>query len=139
YKPLDELSPWVVQATLAVEDRRFFRHHGVDLRGVARAMVSNVRAGRVVSGASTISMQTARLHAHHPRSGWGKVWQAIDALRLERVASKEQILEQYLNRAPYGAGTRGVEAASLRTFGKASKHLSLAEAALLAGLVQAPS
>lgn len=136
---LDEMSPWLVSGTIAIEDRRFYRHLGIDPRGVARAVVGNVQAGHVVSGASTLSMQTARLHAHHPRSGMGKVWQALDGLRLERVADKDTILEQYLNRAPYGAGTVGVEAASQRTFGKQSKHLSLAEAALIAGLPQAPS
>ena len=136
---LDDMSPWLVSGTIAIEDRRFYSHLGIDPKGVVRAVVRNVQAGHVVSGASTLSMQTARLHAHHPRSGLGKVWQAVDGLRLERVADKDTILEQYLNRAPYGAGAVGVEAASQRTFGKPSKYLSLAEASLIAGLPQAPS
>lgn len=135
---LDEISPWVIAGTVAVEDRRFYRHPGVDAVGVGRAALASARAGRVVQGASTLTMQLARLVQHHPRSPGGKVAQAIDAVRLERALDKDAILEQYLNRAYYGAGAVGVEAASLRTFGKPSRHLSLAEAALIAGLPQLP-
>ena len=143
WTPLEALSPWVVEATVAVEDQRFEHHAGVDAIGVARAAYQNLRALRLVSGASTLTMQLARLV--HPerrarrRSPWGKLWEAYDALRIERAVSKTTILEQYLNRAPYGAGTIGVEAASHRYFGKPSLHLSLAEAALLAGLPKGPS
>jgi len=136
---LDELSPWVVKGTLAVEDQRFHDHHGIDARAGARAVADSLRAGRVVSGASTLTMQLARLLADHPRTLQGKAWQVLDAVRLERSVDKATLLEHYLNRAPYGAGTIGVEAAAQRTFGVPSRHLSLAQGALIAGLPQAPS
>ncbi len=139
WAPLPELSDWVAQATIAVEDARFYDHAGVDWLGVARAVVDGVRAGELVSGASTLTMQLVRLLEGHPRNLRGKWAQAIDARRLEKRVDKATILEQYLNRAPYGAGAIGVEAASYRYFGKPSQHLSLAEAALIAGLPQAPS
>jgi penicillin-binding protein 1C len=139
WMPLADLSPWVAAATVAVEDWRFYRHGGIDWLSVARATRQNIQAGHVVSGASTLSMQLARLLSSQPRTLGGKLSQAWDARRIEAAIGKEQILEQYLNRAPYGAGAVGVEAASRRYFGKPSSHLSLAEAALVAGLPQAPS
>jgi penicillin-binding protein 1C len=139
WRPLAELSPWLPEATIAVEDARFFHHAGVDLRAVARALLQDLRHGGVVSGASTLTMQLARLLGHQPRSTRGKLGQSFDALRIERRLDKQTILEQYLNRAPYGAGCTGAEAASLRYFGKPSSHLSLAEAALIAGLPKAPT
>ena len=139
WRPLAELSPWLPEATIAVEDGRYFQHSGVDVRAVARALLQSVRHGEVVSGASTITMQLARLLGHQKRSAWGKLGQAFDALRIERSFDKQVILEQYLNRAPYGACCTGAEAASLRYFGKPSSHLSLAEASLLAGLPKAPT
>ena len=139
WMPLDQLSPWVIEGTIAVEDQRFHEHHGVDMRSGLRAGRDSLAAGRVVSGASTLTMQLARLLGDHPRSASGKVRQVIDAVRLERSVDKDVLLEHYLNRAPYGAGAIGVEAASLRTFGKPSKQLSLAEGALIAGLPQSPS
>ncbi|MBI4815431.1 MAG: penicillin-binding protein 1C [Deltaproteobacteria bacterium] len=140
YVSLPEMSPLMIDATIAVEDARFFDHHGVDGRAVARALVQAIGARRVVSGASTITMQLAKLvHARHRRSLSAKLDETVEALRIERRMSKAQILEQYLNRAPYGAGAVGVEAASRRYFGKSSRNLSLAEAALLAGLPKAPS
>lgn len=139
WQAFDDLSPLVVAATLAVEDARFHDHNGIDGVGVLRAMVDNVRAGRVVSGASTVTMQLARLLSPSPKTLLGKLGEMVRARRLELLLDKEVILEQYLNRAPYGAGTIGVEAASQRYFGKPSEHLSLAEAAVLAGLPKAPS
>ena len=139
WRPLAELSPWLPAATIAVEDARFFQHKGVDARAVARASLQYLRHGEVVSGASTITMQLARLLGHQARSPWGKLGQAFDALRIERRFDKQVILEQYLNRAPYGACCTGAEAASLRYFGKPASHLSLAEASLLAGLPKAPT
>jgi penicillin-binding protein 1C len=136
---LDDTSPWVVEALLAVEDQRFWTHHGVDWIGVGRATVDSVRHRELVSGASTLTMQLARLVGDLPRSASGKLRQIVDAGRIERALDKRAILEQYLNRAPFGAGTTGVEAASLRYFGKPSASLSVAEAALLMGLPQAPS
>lgn len=139
WMPLAQISPLVAQATIAVEDVRFRDHHGVSWRSVARASGQTVTHLRFVSGASTLTMQVVRLvHPHH-RSLAGKLGEMADALRLERAVDKDTILEQYLNRAPYGADTIGVEAASRRYFGKPSAHLSLAEAALIAGLPQAPS
>ncbi len=136
--PLSRVSPWLIQATIAIEDRRFYAHDGVDARAVLRAAIQNARAGRIVSGASTITMQTVRLLEPHPRGFGPKVREAIDARRLEYSLSKQDILELYLNRAPYGAGTVGIEAASRRYFGKPARRLTLAEAALLAGLPQGP-
>ncbi len=136
---LGDISPLVAGAVVAVEDARFSRHAGVDPVGVTRAVLDSTARGRVVSGASTLTMQLSRLLLGHSRSARGKLAQALGALRIERAVSKRVILEQYLNRAPFGAGTIGVEAASRRYFGKPSRHLSLAEAALLAGLPQAPT
>jgi penicillin-binding protein 1C len=139
WMPLARISPYLVEATIAVEDARFRAHDGVSWRSVARATGQAVRHGHAVSGASTLTMQVVRLVRPHGRGIAGKLGEMVDALRLERAASKEAILEQYLNRSPYGADTIGVEAASRRYFGKPSAHLSLAEAALIAGLPQAPS
>ena len=138
WTPLADISPEVAAATIAVEDARFFEHHGVDLTAVVRAAAQNLVARRVVSGASTITMQLSRLVKPHPKSMKHKVLEAFDALRIESFLGKPAILEQYLNRAPYGGGTIGVEAASHRYFGKPSSHLSLAEAAMIAGLPKAP-
>jgi penicillin-binding protein 1C len=139
WTPLAAIARPVVDGTIAVEDARFFEHRGVDALGLLRAVAQNLRALHLISGASTISMQLARLVHPHPRTMAGKLGEIVDALRLERAVSKETILEQYLNRAPYGPGLVGVEAASQRYFGKPSAHLSLAEAALLAGLPQGPT
>jgi penicillin-binding protein 1C len=139
WRSLAELSQWLPAATIAVEDARFHQHGGVDGRAVLRALLQDLRHGEVVSGASTITMQLARLLGHQPRSVRGKLGQAFDALRIERRFDKQVILEQYLNRAPYGPCCTGAEAASLRYFGKPASHLSLAEATLLAGLPKAPT
>jgi penicillin-binding protein 1C len=136
---LRDVSPWLIQATVAVEDERFHRHPGVDLAAVARAVGQNVSAGRIVSGASTLDMQVCRMMDNRPRTCGAKIVEAFRSLQLNRLLSKEEILEAYLNVAPYGGNLRGVEAASLRYFNKRAKDLSLAEAALLAGLPQSPS
>lgn len=136
---LQDVSPWLIQATIAVEDERFYRHPGVDPAAVVRAIGQNALAGRIVSGASTLDMQVCRMMDNRPRTCSAKVVEAFRALQLNRLLSKEQILEAYLNAAPYGGNVRGVEAASLRYFNKRAKDLSLAEASLLAGLPQSPS
>jgi penicillin-binding protein 1C len=136
---LDAVSPWVVTATLAAEDRRFYEHPGVDLRAIARAAWQDARAGRVVSGGSTITQQLVRALRPRPRTLWGKAEEAWRALALERRASKREILEAYLNRPPYGRGTRGIEAAARAYFGVRARDLTLGQAALLAGLPQCPS
>lgn len=137
--PLDSLDPDVIAAFLAVEDHRFFRHHGVDFRAVARAFRENLRGGRVLAGASTITMQLARIYHGTPRTWAGKLTQVLQSWRLEWQLDKPTILEQYLNRVPLGEGTVGVPAAALLYFNKSATDLSLGEAALLAGLARAPS
>jgi len=137
---LAEIDPDLLEAFVAGEDRRFYDHHGVDVRAVGRAIRDNLRARRVRSGASTITMQLARLlSAGGSRTWHGKVIQAFWALRLEAHLSKQQILEQYLNRVPLGQGTVGVDAAAALYFNASAARLSLGQAALLAGLASAPS
>ncbi|MEA3364446.1 MAG: penicillin-binding protein 1C [Candidatus Hydrogenedentes bacterium] len=138
-RPLAEVSPHLVHATLATEDQRFHMHPGVDSLAILRAAVSNVRGREVVSGASTLTMQVAKRGLPPTRSIPGKLRQALAALRLERHISKDEILETYLNSAPYGLNLVGCEAASLRYFGKPARELNLSEAALLAGLPKAPA
>lgn len=133
------LSPFLIQATQAVEDQRFWTHYGVDPIAILRAAGQNVWHGVVSSGASTLTMQLVKLGGHDSRSVTGKLDQAVRALRLEKAASKEDILTAYLNRAPYGMNLIGAEAAAWRYFGKSAQTLSLPEAALLAGLPKAPS
>ncbi len=137
--PLGRMSPRLIDATVAVEDARFRSHRGVDPLAVVRAAGRNLTAGRIVSGASTITMQVCRMIDDRPRSWRSKVIEAFRALQLERLRDKDTILEAYLNIAPYGGNIRGVEAASLACFDKHATDLSLAEAALLAGLPQSPS
>lgn len=137
--PLAELDPSLLVAFVAAEDRRFFSHHGIDPRALGRAFFADVRAGKVVSGASTITMQLARLLRPLPRSWPGKLAQALWAVRLDAHLSKQLILEQYLNRVPLGQGSIGVEAAAALYFGVSARDLSSGQAALLAGLAGAPS
>ncbi|AOZ70356.1 penicillin-binding protein 1C [Rhodobacter xanthinilyticus] len=126
-------------ALVAYEDRRFYAHGGVDLRAIARAAVQAALAGRVVSGASTLSMQVARLLEEGPTGQLaGKIRQARVALALEARLSKAEILDLYLRLAPYGGNLEGVRAAALAWFGKEPRRLSTAETALLIALPQAP-
>ena len=136
---LADLDPKLLQAFLAVEDRRFYDHAGVDLRALGRALVQDLRAGAVVSGGSTISMQLARLLRGTPRTLSGKLRQIAWALRLDGHLDKQAILEQYLNRVPLGQGAAGVTAAASLYFGADARNLSLGQAALLASLAHAPS
>lgn len=137
--PLSEVDPDLIQAFLAAEDHRFYSHHGIDLRAVARAARDNLKAGRVVSGASTITMQTARLLRPTRRTWPGKIAQVLWALRLDAHLDKDRILEQYLNRVPLGQGAVGVAAGAALYFGASARDLSLGQAALLAALAHAPS
>jgi penicillin-binding protein 1C len=139
WSSLDALDPDVIAAFVAVEDHRFFEHHGVDLRAVARAARDNLRGGGVLAGASTITMQLARIYHGTPRSWLGKIAQVLQSWRLEWHLDKSTILEQYLNRVPLGQGAVGVAAAANLYFNKSPNDLSLGEAALLAGLARAPS
>ena len=130
---------WIVKAIVAAEDARFFSHNGVRVESVLRALRQNITTFRGVSGASTITMQTVRLIKPHKRSFLNKIFEAFKALRLERAMTKEEILSQYLNRAPFGSNLIGIEAAAQVWFGHSASQLTLAEASLLAGLPQAPS
>lgn len=130
---------WIAKAVIAAEDQRFYRHVGVDPLALARAVGQNIVHFRRVSGASTLSTQVIRLLQPRPRTLRTKLIEAFRALQLERVLSKREILEQYLNRAPFGSNIVGIEAAARRYFSKSAHDLSLGEAALLAGLPQAPS
>jgi penicillin-binding protein 1A len=137
---LKELPGYVPKAFVAIEDRRFYQHFGVDPLGIARAFVANVLHRGVAQGGSTITQQLAKnLFLTQERTITRKMQEVLLALWLERKFSKTQILELYLNRVYFGSGAYGIEQASQRYFGKAAKHLSLAEAALLAGLVKSPS
>lgn len=135
---LDQVSPWLVLATVAAEDKRFFLHPGVDFRSMARAAWQNSREGRAVSGASTITQQLARALEPRPRTLLGKLSEMFSALRFEAGHSKEEILEGYFNGVSYGPLLTGAEAASQDYFGLPARDLSLAQAALLAGLPKSP-
>src|SRR3954447_21377022 len=137
---LKELSPYLPKAFVAIEDRRFYDHFGIDPVGITRAMMRNVTRRGVAQGGSTLTQQLAKnLFLTQERTASRKIQEAILALWLERNYSKDQLIELYLNRVYFGAGAYGVEAAAQRYFGKPAKDVSLAEAAVLAGLVQAPS
>lgn len=138
--PLDELPSYLPQAFVAAEDRRFWEHPGVDLGGIARAFVINMRAGRTVQGGSTITQQLVKnLLVGQERSYERKMKEALLARRLERKLSKERILELYVNFVALGAGNYGVEAASRDYFGISARDVNPGQAAMLAGLVPAPS
>lgn len=137
--PLGELSPWLVPALVAAEDQRFFAHPGIDGLAVLRAVRDNVRSGRVVSGASTVTQQLARTLFDRPRTPWGKWRELALSFRLERELAKTQILEAYFNRVQFGPRITGVGAASRAYFDKPPRALSLAEAAALVAIVRGPS
>ena len=135
-----ELPPHLPLAVLAVEDRRFYQHGGVDFRGLLRASLANLRAGRIVQGGSTVTQQLAKnLFLTPERTLKRKIQELLLALWLERRFTKDQILALYLNRVYLGAGTFGVDAAARRYFDKPVAEVNLYEAALLAGLLKAPS
>jgi penicillin-binding protein 1A len=137
---LKELPRYVPQAFIAIEDRRFYSHFGIDPMGISRAVVANILRRGVAQGGSTITQQLAKnLFLTQERTLTRKVQEAVLALWLERKFSKDAILELYLNRVYFGAGAYGVEAAAQRYFAKHARQLSLAEAAMLAGLVKSPS
>jgi penicillin-binding protein 1C len=135
---LDEIDPVFIERLVMVEDKRFWRHGGVDPTAILRAGISAVKAGRIVSGASTITMQTARLLEPRPRTLGSKAIEMLRALQIERRLSKKEILELYLTLTPYGGNIEGVRAASLLYFDKEPVRLTDAEQALLIALPQAP-
>ena len=136
---LAEVDPLFLSLLLTFEDRRFYHHGGVDYLALARAVGQLIVNGRVVSGASTLTMQTARLlHGQSSRGVAGKLRQMVQALALERRLDKAAILERYLHLAPYGGNLEGIRAASLAWFGLEPRRLTPAQAALLVALPQAP-
>lgn len=136
---LRDMPPELQWATVAVEDERFFRHAGVDPRGIVRAAVENLREHRLVQGGSTITQQLARnIYLTRKKTLARKLQESLLALQIERSFAKDEILEMYLNQVCYGHGAYGVEAASRLFFGKSAKALNLAECALLAGLPRSP-
>lgn len=138
--PLDDLPEHLVKSALATEDRRFFSHFGIDILGTSRAMVENVRAGGVVQGGSSITQQLAKnLFLSNERTLQRKINEAYLALWLELNFSKREILKLYLDRAYMGAGTFGVGAAARHYFGKSVRDVTMAEAAMMAGLFKAPT
>ncbi|MEA4877841.1 MAG: penicillin-binding protein 1C [Aminobacterium sp.] len=137
--PYEQMSPWLPQIAVAIEDRKFWSHHGVDFQAIIRAALQNIKAKRVVSGASTITSQVIRLSNPRPRTILVKAAEFLQAMKLEQGVSKKDILEIYLNRAPFGSNIRGVEAASRMWFGKPASSLSVEEAALLIGMLRGPS
>ncbi|MEM8792704.1 MAG: transglycosylase domain-containing protein [Pseudomonadota bacterium] len=137
---VDDVSPHLVHAVIATEDKRYWNHFGIDPRGIARAMYQNFRAGRLVQGGSTLTQQVAKnVFLTAERSLERKLKELPMALALEIKYSKKEILAIYLNRVYLGAGTYGFEAASRRYFGKSARVVNPAEAAMLAGLLRAPS
>jgi penicillin-binding protein 1A len=137
---IGELPDYAPNAFIAIEDRRFYSHRGVDPFGIARALVADIFHRGAAQGGSTITQQLAKnLFLTQERTVTRKLQEIVLALWLEHKFSKTQILELYLNRVYFGAGAYGIEGAAQRYFGKSARHLTLAEAAMLAGLVQAPS
>jgi hypothetical protein len=138
--PLSEVSPNLIHALVAIEDQHFYEHHGYDAVRIASAALANIRHRRVAQGGSTITQQLARQSFLTPdKTIRRKVQELILASRIERMYSKPQILAFYLNKVYFGDGLYGIEAASRGYFGKHASDLTVAEAALLAGLVKSPS
>src|SRR5205085_4017439 len=136
---LADMSPSLKAAVLAIEDSRFFAHKGVDIRALARALRRNAQAGEVREGGSTITQQYVKNVMIDPKKTvHRKIREAVMAFQIERTRTKEAILEGYLNRIYFGNGSYGVQAAAHLYFNKPASALTLAEGALLAGLIQAP-
>jgi penicillin-binding protein 1A len=137
---IDELPAYVPEAVIAIEDRRFRKHFGIDPTGLARAALANFRAGRIVEGGSTITQQLAKnLFLKPERTVQRKLQELILAIWLEAKYTKDDILQLYLNRVYYGAGATGIEKAAQKYFRKSARDLTLGEAAILAGVLKAPA
>lgn len=138
---IEDMGTWLPEMVVALEDHRFYKHHGVDIITIGGSLLRNLRAGRRVSGASTITQQVIKLaeKKFEDRTIPRKIYEMLAAMRLERKWTKQHILEEYLNRLPFGNGLIGVEAASIFYFGKTTAELTQPEAIFLAGLPQAPS
>lgn len=140
YMALDDMPEHLVNAFVAVEDRRFYRHWGVDIRGVMRAIRANLHTGDIAEGGSTITQQLSRnLFLNLDQNMARKVAEMSIAFQLERRYTKDEILEMYINQVNFGAGNWGVVRAAQAYFGKEVADLTIGESALLAGLVQAPN
>ena len=138
--PLDELPDFLIKATLATEDRRFFDHFGVDVMGTIRALAENARADAVVQGGSSLTQQLAKNMFLSPERALSrKIKEAFIAVYLENHYTKREILKIYFDRAYLGGGSYGVEAAARFYFGKSIRDVTLAEAAMLAGMFKAPT
>ena len=137
--PSARISHWAGKALIAAEDKRFYDHPGIDVLAIFRASCQNLSSGWIVSGASTLSTQIIRMTTPRKRCLNTKFTEAFRALQMEQELSKADILNQYLNRAPFGSNLAGIESASRFYFNKSSAHLSLGEASLLMGLPQSPS
>ena len=144
---INSVSQHLIHATVALEDKRFWQHHGVDLLAIGRAIIQNIHATRAISGASTITMQVVK--QYYRQNGYTvpdsileklhfKFLQSVQAIRLERYTTKREILQAYLNNVSYGGNLVGVESAAWRYFGKTTENLSLSESAMLAGIPQSP-
>ncbi len=138
---IEQIPPYVYQSVVAVEDARFYEHSGIDPLGIARAMVSNIKAGKMVEGGSTLTQQLVKVIYLSPeRKVKRKIKEAIIAYRLDKELSKDKILELYLNQVNFGRGAYGIQAAAINYFGKEDvKDLTIAEAAMIAGIPKGPS
>ncbi|MHB8060241.1 MAG: transglycosylase domain-containing protein, partial [Gaiellaceae bacterium] len=137
----DEISPWMPKAAIAIEDKRFYEHGGVDYVGITRAAIADLRARKTVQGASTITQQLARnlYISNHEQTVSRKLKEVCLARKLDNAWSKQRILTAYMNQIFYGSNAYGVEAAAETYFSRHASQLTLVQAALLAGLPQAPS
>jgi len=138
--PLKELPPCLVDALLAIEDRKFYHHWGIDLLGIVRALTNNIVQGKITQGASTITQQLARtLFLTFEQTISRKIKEALTAVKIERTYSKDEILEMYLNQCYFGKGAHGIQAAAQVFFSKNAHELTLPECALLVGILKAPN
>lgn len=138
--PIEEISPDLVNATVSIEDKGFYDHHGFDYKRIGAAVLADIKAMAKVQGASTITQQYARnLFLEHEKTWKRKLSEAFYTIRLEMFYTKQEILEGYINTIYYGHGAYGAEAASQYYFGKPASDLTLGEAAMLAGIPKGPS
>lgn len=138
--PLNKVPKTFIDALIAREDNRFYEHHGLDYRGILRASLRNLAAGRAVEGASTLTQQLARNSYALSENKWERKFvEALLALRVEKNLTKDQILEAYINRIYYGTGYYGLETAARACFGKSAAEMTLSESAILAGLIRSPN
>ncbi|HWQ77056.1 MAG TPA: biosynthetic peptidoglycan transglycosylase [Syntrophomonas sp.] len=140
YTPLDKIPPDFVQAIIAVEDHKFYKHHGFDIEAIGRAYLTNLEGGTISQGGSTITQQLAKnLFLSNEKTYMRKIKELLLAIRLERLYTKNEILEMYINVIYYGSDAYGIQAASRIYFNKNASALTRDECAMLAGLPQAPS